>query len=158
MARGNIYELRKDTESVGDMAEDMFYEYAGHEFDYVLNLNNDESKFSVKNLTDMFEHYGAETGTETIYEDEIRYVIFSDKMKEAYFTERFVQLKRKINQMDLYEFATCEPSLIKTLIDDCFGDAVYCGESSALYTMDYFIREADNGVKYYIGPKVLLMH
>lgn len=37
MARGYIYELQKDASVVGDITGDMFFELAGHEFDYVSN-------------------------------------------------------------------------------------------------------------------------
>lgn len=158
MARGYIYELQKDASVVGDITEDMFFELAGHEFDYVSNRDDDESKILVTMLVDMLKGFGAEIGTETIDEIELQYLVFSDKVKEAYFADRFVRLKSIIGEMDLHNFATCDPYSVKVLIDNAYDDMVYYGTDGGLRSVDYFIRTAENGVKYYVGAKVLLMH
>lgn len=158
MARGNIYELRTDAEATWNITEEMFYEHVGHEFDYVADLDGDESKMAIETFLDTVKGFGAEAGMETVNGEELPYVIFSDKVKEAYFAGRFNQLKNLMSEMDLHEFATSDQNHIKSLIDDGYDDAVYSGDSSMPHTMDYFIREAENGVKYYVGPNVVLMH
>lgn len=157
MARGNLYELRKNAEETGYITDDMFYDYDGFEFDYTVTLNEEESKREVNAFLDIVKGFGAQIGTENVNGKEMHYVIFSNEMKEAYFAKRFEELKNLVNAMDLHEFATSEPNQMKRLIDDDYEDAVYTG-GGGLYTMDYFIREAETDVKYYVGMNVLYMH
>lgn len=70
MARGYLYVVNTDENASMDVSEEELYNLTGHQFDYVENMPEKESKELVEDLMKKFAAYGAETGTEELNEGE----------------------------------------------------------------------------------------
>lgn len=159
MARGYIYEVCTKIDNIGFMDESDFYELCGHEADYFSDLEITQEESERNDFLEDLKKHGVQYGTEEADlriegPEEIPWVIFSQEAKESYFKDRFERMKKLAAEITLEQFATDAYNL-KRLISDDYGAAVYL--NSSFYTLDYFIREAEPGKKYYIG-NVVLMH
>lgn len=151
--RGYIYEVTTEIDNLGFMDESDFYNLAGVEADYFSNAAAEE--VLVKEYLEAWVKYGAETGTEENDDGEkIPWIIFNRKACKNFFKKRFNEMKKAAAEITLDEFSTDEVCILKNLIFDNYGDAVYL--DSCFYAEDDFIRDIEIGRKYYVGHVVYM--
>lgn len=153
MARGYLYVVNTDENASMDVSEEELYNLTGHQFDYVENMPEKESKELVEDLMKKFAAYGAETCTEELNEGEFPYVVLTQDIARKYFAPRLQTLKDMMQDMTIDDFID-NGYKIKQLVEDSYGDAVYWNGS--FYTLDYFMRNVGNA-KVYFG-NVLYMN
>lgn len=153
MARGYLYVVNTDENESMRVSEEELYNLTGHQFDYVENMPEKESKELVEDLMKKFAAYGAETGTEELNEGEFPYVVLTQDIARKYFAPRLQTLKDMMQDMTIDDFID-NGYKIKQLTEDPYGDAVYWNGS--FYTLDYFMRNVGNA-KVYFG-NVLYMN
>lgn len=153
MARGYLYVVNTDENASMDVSEEELYNLTGHQFDYVENMPEKESKELVEDLMKKFAAYGAETCTEEMNEGEFPYVFLTRDIARKYFAPRLQTLKDMIPDMTVDDLID-NGYKIKQLVEDPYGDAVYWNGS--FYTLDYFMRNVGNA-KVYFG-NVLYMN
>lgn len=126
-----------------------FYEdtFIGTIADYVdEDTNRDED---IQWLVDCYEKYGME------YNKEEDYVIFKKDFKKNYFRERFKLFKEIIDELTFEDFAydtRANLYKIKSLIEDRFSFYVYFDDY--WMTFDRFVRQLEEGKKYYFGATI----
>lgn len=147
MARGNIYEVSKKESCVGSMDESLFYGMLDElKVDFVSNGVFSENQFFLQTMKDA----GAEVG-----KDEKEYFILTDEVKRNYFKDRFEKLKTCLSALSLDTFSLTGMYEISDLIENRYGDCISMDGDTK--TVDAWLREAETGVKYYVG-NVVNMH
>lgn len=87
------------------------------------------------------------------YNSEEQSIIFPKGFKEEYFSARFFNLKKFVEELTLEEFSTDSTKvwILKNLINEKYGIYIYSRQSSWI-TFDEFVRyNLKEGQKYYIG-------
>lgn len=154
MARGYLYVVNTDENASMDVSEEELYNLTGHQFDYVENMPEKESKeLGPKICRKNSRVAGAETAAEELNEGEFPYVVLTQDIARKYFAPRLQTLKDMMQDMTIDDFID-NGYKIKQLTEDPYGDAVYWNGS--FYTLDYFMRNVGNA-KVYFG-NVLYMN
>ncbi|MDO4647176.1 MAG: hypothetical protein Q4B26_00900 [Eubacteriales bacterium] len=159
MGRGVCYAISKSKEDVLYFEEsDLYSSIDSLAIDFVKTQTEEDSRASVRYLIDELKNAGAEIGIEKLSDGvtNIHHLRMTDEVKKMYFRARFEKVKALVDEMDLEYFSVGDPYTLKMLIDDSYADCVY--EDGWPKTLDYFIREADTDVKYYIAPTVIFLH
>lgn len=148
MARGNIYEVSKMEHGVGSMDESSFYGMLDElNIDFVSNGDPGENRFFLQTMRDAAAGVG---------KDEKEYFILTDEAKRNYFKNRFEKLKTFLSDLTLDTFALTGMYEISNLIEIRDGDCISM-DGDRPKTVDAWLREAETGVKYYVG-NVVIMH
>ena len=108
--------------------------------DYVEDSQNQDC------LLNLLSKLGAKTGE--------NFFILTDDVKYQYFASRLDKIKEIVSNLTLEEFASSDMYTLKYLIENDYGDLVY--ENENLISLDQWIREADTGVKYFVGNTVYM--
>lgn len=91
-----------------------------------------------------------------IYDPTEQSIVFKKGFKKAFFKERYTNLKKYISKLTLEEFSGSTDTFplycIKKTIEDKFGTYIYFGYSCI--TLDEFVREMEEGKKYYFGSAI----
>ncbi|HHW57980.1 MAG TPA: hypothetical protein GXX15_10030 [Clostridia bacterium] len=90
---------------------------------------------------------------EIMYDPQEYSIIFPKGFREEYFSERFFNLKKFVQELTLEEFSTDSTKvwILKNLINEKYGIYIYSRQSSWI-TFDEFVRcNLKEGQKYYIG-------
>lgn len=153
MARGYIYEISKDKESLRNIqAEDFYDDVKSLSIDFV------SDEIDVEQRIEDFLNHLADYRFEVDYEEKSFFVKRDDKIR--YYSDRYKQLKSDAEKMTLEAFATSDLFTFRNLVMDEYGDVV-CesteSEDSELIDWDSWLRAAEENVKYFIGG-VVLMH
>lgn len=157
MAMNTIYQIsREPISEVEYLTESKYYDnFVGYITDYV---NDDtDRELDIQNLIDILENIA------DVQTSEDNQVFFIIKNKELYFEETFDNFKEcaeKLSKINLEEYSTdgitssmmnelnrCYSYKYGTYIDDN-------GEEFGLITLDDFLRQAQNGDKFYIGATI----
>lgn len=129
--------------------ESTFYEdtFIGTIADYVdEDTNRDED---IQWLVDCYKKYGME------YNKKEDYIIFKKGFKKNYFRERFELFKETIDELTFEDFAydtRANLYKIKSLMEDRFSFYVYFDDY--WMTFDRFVRQLEEGKKYYLGATI----
>lgn len=154
MARGYLYEIVKEPECLFRMdADEATLRYSENEFEWSEDISADEPR---KDLMEVLEQLGAKISTD---EDGRNYFQISDQVKQNYFRNRFDRLKKIVQEMTLETFSCDGVSDVQEIVEESYDNAVYLGDYGydRFLSFDWFIREAETDVSYYIG-NVILMH
>lgn len=138
MGRGTIFEISK--RKTGMINEENFYDIVPIMADYVEDSQNQDC------LLNLLSKLGAKTGE--------NFFILTDDVKYQYFASRLDKIKEIVSNLTLEEFASSDMYTLKYLIENDYGDLVY--ENENLISLDQWIREADTGVKYFVGNTVYM--
>jgi|LSQX01.2.fsa_nt_gb hypothetical protein len=85
-----------------------------------------------------------------VFNKEEESIVFPKGFKESYFSRRLADLKKKINEVSLEEFARCSVTAyeLRKMIEDKFSFYIYYYYPQPI---DGFIRDLEEDTKYYIG-------
>ena len=145
--RGTIYEISKAPENLGLMDESDFYEMNGVEFDYVKNEEKTEGASAAETFLKWLRSFGTPISGNSF--------ILTETVKEKIFSENYSKFKKLADSMTLREFSTSNLYTLRSHIEDPYGDAVHTEEDSFL-PLERWIREAETGVRYYVGNCVIM--
>lgn len=145
--RGTIYEISKASENLGLMDESDFYEMIGVEFDYVKNEEKTEGASAAETFFKWLRSFGTPISGNSF--------VLTETVKEKIFSENYSKFKKLADSMTLREFATSNLYTLRSHIEDPYGDAVHTEEDSFL-PLERWIREAETGVRYYVGNCVIM--
>ena len=145
--RGIIYEIKKKTEHLGVMDESDFYEMNGVEFDYVKNEEKTEGTSEAGTFLNWLRSFGAPVSGNSFS--------LTETVKEKIFSENYSKFKKLAEKMTLREFSTSNLYTLRSCIEDPYGDAVHTEEDCFL-PLERWIREAETGVRYYVGNCVIM--
>ncbi|SDG49155.1 hypothetical protein SAMN04244560_02440 [Thermoanaerobacter thermohydrosulfuricus] len=144
---GTIFQLEeKPLRFEEDFAcEEDFYEgFVGIIADYVSEDVNKEEEINY------FITYLGKYGI--IYNSEEQSIVFPEGFKAKYFSERFLKLKKIIEDLIIEEFSTDSTKvwILKNLIEEKYG--IYIYHKGSWRTFDEFVRyNLKEGQEYYIG-------
>lgn len=146
MARGFIYEISTDKDTIGCMTENDFYEQRGINAAYFENTKDD-------GIVEQFLEELQTAGFKVDF-DKKRFYRTMDAVKN-YFKERYEKFMEEAETLTLYDFTDSDVAArLSSLIKDNYSDAVMC--DGTFYDLDSFIRDM-GGETYYVG-NVVLMH
>lgn len=94
---------------------------------------------------------------ETGYEDGVGYFILGENSKVQYFLSMYYMFRNLANQLTIDDFTASSQKVkqICRVLDDDYSDAIVVNDT--VFTLDNFLRDAEIGVKYYVGPNVIEM-
>jgi hypothetical protein len=148
----NIFQLeRTPLREEEFVTEEEFYDgFVGIVADYVdSDIDREEE---ILYFINQLKPYGI------IYNPEEQSIVFKEGFKEKYFLEKFNKLKQLTSELTLEEFAGIETFdelklwKIKQLIEDKFGTYIYT--ENCWMPLDAFLREMEEGEKYYFGSVI----
>lgn len=133
------------------VTEEEFYDnFVGSIADYVdSDIDREEE---ILYFVNQLKPYGI------IFYPEEQSILFKEGFKEKYFLEKFNKLKQLTSELTLKEFAGIETFdelklwRIKQLIEDKFG--IYIYTKNYWTPLDAFLREMEEGEKYYFGSVI----
>ena len=164
MSQGSCYFITCDVSDDGEAFNDgTLVELVQYEFDHVKDLHEDERRQVIADLLGRFKRAGA------IVEGDA--VTFGDGFRAKWFAENFQRVQELVASMTIAEFAEgairdipdseggldrkYPLSLVRRLIDDGRGDAVWYG--GRFYSMDDFIRGyATGNTPFYVRGAVYM--
>ncbi|MDN5317587.1 MAG: hypothetical protein PWR08_1712 [Thermoanaerobacterium sp.] len=128
--------------------EELYDNFVGSIADYV---NGDiDRNAAISELVISLTPYGI------IYDPTEQSIIFKKGFKETYFKERYTNLKKYVSELTLEEFSGSADSFslyrIKKIIEDKYGTYIYF--DNVYITFDQFVREMEEGKKYYFGSAI----
>lgn len=145
-----IYQLEENKIKSEDFAkkEDFYDDFVGSVADSVDDsLDRNET---INEFIDSLKPYGI------VYESYEQSIIFKKGFKEKFFKPRLEKLKKRIANLTLKDFIGDSNTLflyeIKNLIEEKYGIYVYTNKCWA--TFDEFVREMEEGKKYYFGSVI----
>lgn len=151
--RGFLYIISTEKESVFDFDETDFYHLAQNECEWV---ENSAHELNENCLYEKLKMMGAEAGEELHSNgNRCQYVIFTKEVKQNYFRKNFEKFKEMAVSCDLEKFSTDSLYELRLSIEDPYGDCVYV--SGSFMTVERFVREAEENVRYYLG-NIITMH
>ena len=157
MAMNTIYQISREpiSEDVY-LTESKYYDnFVGYITDYVNGAT--DRKLDIQNLIDTLK------GVADIQTNKDNQVFFIIKNKELYFERTlnyFKECAEKLSKINLEEYST--DGMISSMMCDLnryYSDKYYTyidddGEEFGLITLDDFLRQAQNGDKFYIGATI----
>ena len=169
MARGYIYEMATDINTVGSFTESDLNgtSFIGGEVDFISPVEDDKQEALRDDLRGRLIASGADVkeveNTEGLQldwgADKIISFQITQRVKNNWFRKRYESLVNQVNKLlCLRDFATDSIKLgnLRSTIEDRYGDLVYL-EDEGWATFDQFMRSADPETTYYIG-NVILCH
>ncbi|WP_434576882.1 hypothetical protein [Thermoanaerobacterium thermosaccharolyticum] len=128
--------------------EELYDNFVGVIADYV---NGDiDRNAAISELIISLTPYGI------IYDPTEQSIIFKEGFKEAFFKDRYINLKKYISKLTLEEFCGNADSFslyrIKKTIEDKYGTYIYFGDG--YITFDEFARNMKEEQKYYFGSAI----
>lgn len=165
MARGTLFEVKTDPKGIGSMSEEDFYEdLEVLNVNYVADRSYDEQEYDRDWFIDTFRKYGATVQSYSPEDDAEEhfpngtYTVsgIGLEFKEKWFQDKWQSLKKQVDDISLEEFSCNIWTAydIRKLVDDSMTHAVYL--DGGIYTLDRFIRGADEKSTYYLGTTVLM--
>lgn len=168
MARGTIYHLSTDPESMGSMDESDFYNFLDRlDIDFVQNENPENSESSLAWLRDKLASSGFEIveqnlpeGCAFAFQTGSANTLMLAKM--AWFSDRYRALNRYLGTLSLEDFATSTSKAfqISELAEDPRGDAVWLDEGCGACTKNLLdtVRDLAPDTVFYVAKNTVLMH
>lgn len=158
MARGTLYELETNPENLFSKSESEFYDYAGHQFEYI---SQEEPEGAARTLIGRMQEEGAETGTERIPASdipgygsdegtvEVPWFEVTPEVRKNYFLLQFRKMKKLAENMTLSDFVDgIHVFDLREAAEEHYGDAVTM-QDNGFASFDAFMRNAEG--RYYVG-------
>jgi superfamily II helicase len=145
-----IYQLSNEIIKEDDLLyeEELYDDFVGQIADYV-NGNIDRNA-AINELVISLTPYGI------IYDPTDQSIVFKKGFKESFFKERFAKLKKYVSELTLEEFSGSTDTFplycIKKTIEDKYGMYIY--SDNVYITLDEFVRNMEEGKKYYFGSAI----
>ncbi|MBE0069946.1 hypothetical protein [Thermoanaerobacterium thermosaccharolyticum] len=147
---GLIYQLSNEIIKEDDLLyeEELYDDFVGQIADYV---NGDiDRNAAINELVVSLMPYGI------IYDPTDQSIVFKKGFKESFFKERFAKLKKYVSELTLEEFSGSTDTFplycIKKTIEDKYGMYIY--SDNVYITLDEFVRNMEEGKKYYFGSAI----
>ncbi|MEG6569129.1 hypothetical protein [Thermoanaerobacterium thermosaccharolyticum] len=145
-----IYQLSDEIIESDDFLneEELYDSFVGSIADYV---NGDiDRNAAINELVISLTPYGI------IYDPTEQSITFRQGFKEAFFKERYTNLKKYVSKLTLEEFSGSTDTFplycIKKTIEDKYGTYIYF--DNVYITLDEFVRNMEEGKKYYFGSAI----
>lgn len=173
MARGYIYHITIDPDSLGCIdSGDFFEDLDALSAQYVEDVSPENALVCTSSFDKVLTDKGFRTAPDTEASEDGRetaaFIIETGDLesltacKMRYFEPLLEALKKEVATLDLATFATyeCNSYSLISKINDDYEDVVYLdvGEyGGSTYTMHEFIRQMEPNTTYYVASNVILM-